>query len=135
MVEASRQSRQTRQRAQVLAAVRASGVEHPTAEAIFRRVRRDLPSISLGTVYRNLQWLTTEGVIGAMRNGERAVRYDPTPAPHDHFVCQVCGRIEDLDGDGEVPAARLRAVHRAGHEVTAHALVLYGRCRRCGGSR
>jgi Fe2+ or Zn2+ uptake regulation protein len=121
--------RTTRQLALVLAAVRAAGTEHPTAEEICRRVRRVLPRVSLGTVYRNLQRLVGDGLVGVAHLGSRVARYDPTPAAHDHFVCRSCGRVEDLVAGP--PAAGIRSLHRAGHEVTAHALVLYGRCRDC----
>jgi Fur family transcriptional regulator, peroxide stress response regulator len=121
--------RRTRQRAVVLAAVRASGVEHPTAEAVFARVRRELPRISLGTVYRNLQRLVAEGQIGVTQLNGRVTRYDPEPGGHAHFVCERCGHIEDL------PAPRwpagVQAAERAGHLVHRQSLVLHGRCARC----
>lgn len=119
----------TRQLAVVLAAVKGSGVVHPSADDVFARVRPVLPRISLGTVYRNLQRLAAEGRIGVTHVDGRAARYDPTPDGHDHFVCRRCGRIEDLPTD-EAPEG-VRAARRAGHEVSAHALVLYGRCRDC----
>jgi Fur family peroxide stress response transcriptional regulator len=125
--------RTTRQLALVLEAVQGSGIEHPTAERIFRQVRRALPNISLGTVYRNLQRLVADGRISVAPLGARVVRYDPTPGPHDHFVCQVCGRIEDVAAG--TPTVGVRAARRAGHEVKSHALVLYGRCRACRGAR
>ncbi len=121
--------RQTPQLVVVLEAVRGSGAEHPTAEQIYDRVRRLLPSISLGTVYRNLQRLVHDGEIGAAQLGARSLHYDPTPSAHDHFVCRLCGRVEDLLVDA--PAPLHRAADRAGHEVTSHTLVLYGRCREC----
>ena len=128
-MEAEARRRKTRQLALVLDAVRASGTEHPSADAIFARVRGVLPTISLGTVYRNLHRLADESRIGVLHLGDRLARFDPTPGGHDHFVCEHCGRIEDLPAtplDVEAGAAR-----RAGHQVTAHALVLYGRCRAC----
>ena len=82
--------RQTRQRRLVYEAV-ASTDTHPTAEWVFERVRRRLPRVSLGTVYRNLQLLVTEGRLKAWTRG-RTTRYDAGVMPHDHFVCQVCGR-------------------------------------------
>lgn len=121
--------RTTRQRALVLEAVRASGTGHPSAETVHARVRAALPRISLGTVYRNLQRLAAEGRIGVTYAEGRVARYDPTPAPHDHFVCRVCGEITDLAATR--PVAGLRAARRAGHLVTAHAVVLHGRCRAC----
>jgi len=121
--------RTTHQLSLVLDAVRSSGVEHPTAERVFARVRRTLPRISLGTVYRNLQKLAEEGRIGVTHLEGRITRYDPTPDPHGHFVCHACGRIDDLEAP--LPTGGLRAARRAGHLVTAHAVVLYGRCRAC----
>ena len=121
--------RTTRQLALVLDAVRASGTEHPSADRIFARVRAVLPTISLGTVYRNLHRLAAEGHIGIVHLGDRL---DPMPGGHDHFVCEQCGHIEDLPAtslDLEANAAR-----QAGHQVTGHALVLYGLCRACGTS-
>jgi Fur family transcriptional regulator, peroxide stress response regulator len=131
MATSGRQPRTTRQLALVLETVRGSGTEHPRADQVFARVRAHLPRISLGTVYRNLQRLAREGRIGVTYLEGRVTRYDPTPALHDHFVCQRCGRIDDLAAVGP-PREGLSAARRAGHEVTSHALVLYGSCRDCG---
>jgi Fe2+ or Zn2+ uptake regulation protein len=130
MAEGAREGRRaTPQLAVVLEAVRTSGTDHPTAELIYDRVRRVLPSISLGTVYRNLQRLVQEGRIGSAQLGARSLHYDPTPTPHDHFICRTCGRVEDLVLDHPEPL--LETATRAGHEVTSHTLVLYGRCQGC----
>jgi Fur family transcriptional regulator, peroxide stress response regulator len=130
MAEGVREGRRTTpQLAVVLEAVRTSGTDHPTAERIYDRVRRVLPSISLGTVYRNLQRLVQEGKIGAAQLGARSLHYDPTVTPHDHFVCRSCGRVEDLMVDTPEPLHDL--ARRAGHDVVSHTLVLYGQCRTC----
>jgi Fe2+ or Zn2+ uptake regulation protein len=121
--------RSTRQLALVLAAVQDSGPTHPTADAIWTTVRRVLPRISRGTVYRNLQRLAADGRIAIAHVGGRTVRWDPTLAPHDHFVCERCGRVDDLGS--ELPAASVAAAERSGHRVRAHATVLYGRCASC----
>ena len=128
-LEASPGRRTTRQLSLVLEAVKASGVEHPSAERVFERVRRVLPRISLGTVYRNLQRLAAEGRIGVTYLEGRVARYDPTLAGHDHFVCRLCGRVDDLSPTH--PAAGIRAARRAGHVVSSYAVLLYGRCRDC----
>jgi len=127
--ERPRGRRTTRQLALVLEAVKTSGVEHPSADRVFERVRRLLPHIGLGTVYRNLQRLAAEGRIGVTYLEGRVARYDPTPAAHDHFVCRTCGCIDDLEPSP--PGEGLAAAVRAGHVVTSHALVLYGHCSDC----
>jgi Fur family peroxide stress response transcriptional regulator len=130
MAEGVREGRRTTpQLAVVLEAVRSSGAEHPTAERIYERVRRVLPSISLGTVYRNLQRLVHEGKIGAAQLGARSLQYDPTATPHDHFVCRSCGRVEDLVAGAPEPLRD--SARRVGHDVMSHTLVLYGQCRDC----
>ena len=121
--------RTTRQLMLVLEAVQGSGTAHPSADEVFAQVRRQLPRISLGTVYRNLTRLAAEGRIGVLHADGRAARFDPTPGPHDHFLCQRCGSIDDLGTTR--PAEGWRMAHRRGHEVTAHALVLYGLCCGC----
>lgn len=131
MAEGRDSRRMTPQLAVVLDAVRTSGDEHPTAERIFDRVRKVRPSISLGTVYRNLQRLVEDGVIGAARLGARSVHYDPTPAAHDHFVCRDCGRVEDVVLDAAASLAD--TLGDRGHQITSHMLVVYGRCRVCRG--
>ena len=104
---------------------------HPSADDIYQRVRRTLPRISLGTVYRNLQRLVAEGKIRAFLLGERVARYDPMVAEHDHFICRQCGRIEDvlLERNRQVNLAPLVS---KGFTVTAHSLTIHGLCQKCG---
>ena len=127
-----RGARSTRQREAVLRAALASG-EHPTADMIYAAVRRELPRVSLGTVYRNLQRLVAEGRISLtplQDTGERSARFDPETRPHDHFVCQRCKRIHDVEREGS-GAVDLRRLEREGFQVTSHTLAVYGICPRC----
>jgi Fur family ferric uptake transcriptional regulator len=68
---------------------------HPTADEIYERVRRKLPRISLGTVYRNLQTLAEDGAIRTFSDGSRT-RYDGTLHDHHHVRCLSCGRVGDV---------------------------------------
>lgn len=103
---------------------------HPSADEIYRRVRKKLPRISLGTVYRNLQRLVEEGRIRTLLLGERVARYDPVVSNHDHFICQACGRVVDvfLERDRRV---NLTPLVRAGFAVTTHNLTVHGLCQAC----
>src|SRR5262249_10873483 len=69
---------------------------HPTAEIVHRLVRRRLPRVSLGTVYRNLRLLVAEGLAAEIQ-GPHA-RFDANMDAHHHFTCMRCGRIVDVDG-------------------------------------
>ena len=126
----ARPFRMTRQRRAILEAVRTSG-EHPTADAVYGRVRARLPKISLGTVYRNLETLARAGLIGTVGLRGRRMRFDGTLERHDHIRCVDCGKIAD------VPAACLPDLDAAarkacGFEILGHALEFQGRCRQCG---
>ena len=99
------------------------------AAFVYRRVRRRLPRVSLGTVYRNLRMLAAEGVIGE-RADPSSVRFDGNTDAHDHFTCVACHRIFDVPA---LPSAavRRRVAGRTGFEVLDQRIEFYGRCRSC----
>ena len=67
---------------------------HPTAAEIFQSVQKKLPRISLGTVYRNLEFLAEKGLIKKNEHGGRG-RYEGNLSEHYHLRCISCGRLED----------------------------------------
>lgn len=77
--------------------------DHPTAEEIHAGVRRILPSISLGTIYRNLDFLADRGEIRRIECSGKAMRFDGNVARHEHALCIGCGRIEDIECCFEAP--------------------------------
>ncbi|PYM83725.1 MAG: transcriptional repressor [Candidatus Rokuibacteriota bacterium] len=124
--------RNTRARRIVLETVRATDV-HPTAEWVFRHVRRRLPRVSLGTVYRNLRLLVREGLL-VERADAAGDRFDGNLSEHHHFTCVECGRVFDL----REPVRRtvhLRLSSRTGFEVLRHRIEFYGRCATCSSPR
>jgi len=123
--------RATRQ-LEVTYAVLRGAHDHPTAGQIFERVRRQLPRISLGTIYRNLDKLQRRGLAHAIRSESGATRYDGVVEPHDHFVCERCETVVDLSA---APAARREDIRRAGHRVRWQTTLLYGSCAACANLR
>lgn len=91
----SRASRMTVQRRMILEEVRAAR-SHPTADDVYDRVRKRLPRISLGTVYRNLEALATQGVIQRLDLSGGQRRFDHEPVPHYHVRCVECGSLADV---------------------------------------
>lgn len=87
--------RMTRQRAAIINMLLHSA-DHPTAEEIHAAVKKQLPDISIGTVYRNLQILLSEGMISEISLGRSGSRFDANRQPHSHFFCQSCGRVYDV---------------------------------------
>ena len=120
--------RATRQLGALYDALAASR-DHPTAEQLFQRVRRVLPQISLGTIYRNLDKLREHGRLRVVRLAGGEARYDAMTAAHDHFVCDHCGDVVDLPRCGLTPSAA--ALRADGYEVHWHTTALYGVCKRC----
>src|SRR5262245_42586435 len=100
---------------------------HPTATALHELVRRRLPSVSLGTVYRNLRLLVTQGLVKELA-GPHA-RFDGNVSDHHHFTCLGCGRIVDVAGSLTEPHARAlcgRVAAQAGFRVSHHCIEFYG---------
>ena len=69
---------------------------HLKADEIFTRVRQIIPSISVGTVYRNLGILHAEGTIHKITVPNSGDVYDKTPFPHGHMICQRCSKVFDV---------------------------------------
>lgn len=92
-----KKSRNTRQRAVILDILRKSESSHPTADLIYREARKVLPNISLGTVYRNLNFLCEQGQVHEIRtNTESSSRFEHDCPPHAHFHCTVCQAVHDI---------------------------------------
>ena len=70
---------------------------HPTAAEIFAGLSGELPTLSLATVYRNLEILVADGEVDEVQSGVGAARYDGNVEPHHHFNCEACGCILDVD--------------------------------------
>lgn len=125
-----RSTRQTEQRKTIYAIV-AAVKSHPTADRIYDAARRRLPAISLGTVYRNLQVLESEGKIRALNFGGRATRYDADLSDHYHFLCRGCGAIFDVEKPDGSDAHVGTLLRRRGFRATGHRLEFHGLCGAC----
>jgi len=72
---------------------------HPTMEEIYIGIREENPTISLATVYKNVNLLKEQGVVIEINIPNGKMRYDYLARPHIHLVCKSCNCIEDLDYD------------------------------------
>jgi Fur family ferric uptake transcriptional regulator len=102
---------------------------HPTADEVYAMVRKELPRISLGTVYRNLEFLSDAGALLRLDGCGSQMRFDGNVNDHDHVRCTQCGRVDDVPG---TPVA-LKKAHPSvnGYEITGHRLEYLGYCRSC----
>ena len=103
---------------------------HPTAEWVFENVREQIPHISLGTVYRNLNVLKQQGKIRELDFGEGLKRYDAFTDPHYHFVCDECGIVKDLEVPPQ-PDLNERVRNVIPGVVRTHRLDYFGLCPDC----
>ena len=87
--------RVTHQRLEVFREL-AGSEDHPSADCVFRSVRRRVPTVSLDTIYRTLNMLAEEGVIARVGALSDRARFDGNADRHHHFVCTKCGLIRDL---------------------------------------
>jgi len=121
--------RMTRQRRALLETVEAHPT-HPTADEVYRLVRRRLPHISLGTVYRNLELLAERGLLRKIEFGGGQMRFDGRTDQHYHVQCTKCGRLDDV---AITAGSRLeRSAERAtGYEIQGHRVEFVGLCGQC----
>ena len=102
----------------------ADDLTHPTAQALFDRLRPAFPTMSFATVYNTLDTLTRCGLSSALNLGG-AVRFDPNTQPHHHAVCDACGAIHDIPIEGIDHAPLI------GFKVLREQRTYRGLCDRC----
>lgn len=123
------QYRETPQRKVILEELRRMDF-HPSAEEIWERVRRRLPRISRGTVYRNLDILAATGQIQKVEARGMLKRFDPITEPHYHIRCMCCDRIVDAPMETlNAIEAKLKAM--TDFKIVGHHLEFVGLCPDC----
>lgn len=122
-------ARKSKQKEAILRVLK-STTSHPTADWVYEQVRKEIPNISLGTVYRNLKLLKQEGEILELDLASTQSRFDGNQQSHYHFRCEQCGRIFDVDEpvDKEIDE---RVAQKMGFKVSHHRLEFRGLCKDC----
>lgn len=103
---------------------------HPTADAVYTEMRREIPNISLGTVYRNLRLLKEEGEINELEPASNLSRFDGNTRLHYHFRCEKCSRVFDLN-EAYDNSLNERINRNTGFTVSSHVMEFRGICRDC----
>ena len=107
-----------------------SSKEHPTAEMVYAEVKLKMPSISLATVYRNLNSLVEMGAIRRLSMPDGPDRFDGWKGRHYHMVCDSCGCVVDVKSDALREMDRMLE-QQYGFQVRDHDLLVYGVCKQC----
>jgi Fe2+ or Zn2+ uptake regulation protein len=101
---------------------------HATAEEIYRAMNRADPRVSRATVYNNLRTLIEAGLVREMQTGGKAARFDARIQPHHHFLCERCGRLEDIEWfDLRMNGATTLGKRR----LSGYDVILRGTCEGC----
>jgi len=121
--------RKSAQREKIYEVIRASKA-HPTAQEVYARLKNEMPSLSLGNVYRNIAILLEEGRIQGGEFGSGIIRYDAVTGSHYHFVCERCGTVSDfaMPAQNHITAAARRY---SPHRLAGHTIRFYGVCADC----
>jgi len=119
----------TSQRRVMLEEIRKANI-HPTADEIYECVRKILPRISLGTVYRNLEVLCASGLIQRIGPLASQMRYDCDTENRYHLRCIRCGKVEDAP---IAPLQELDHLSDSANDFTVleHRLEFFGICPDC----
>jgi Fur family transcriptional regulator, ferric uptake regulator len=128
-----RRLKMTTQR-QVILEELAKVTSHPTAGELYDQLRKRLPHISLGTVYRNLEIMADSGMIQKLETAGTQKRFDAVVANHYHVRCMVCDRVDDVGGE------TLRGLEEkirglSDYIILGHRLEFVGMCPGCSSAR
>lgn len=100
---------------------------HLNADQIYTLAKEEMPGIALATVYNNLKFLSDHAFIRKIGVADSADFYDKSIKPHDHIICDTCGRISDINHGG-----MKKALERAiGSKITGYELNVHYVCPEC----
>ena len=109
--------------------------EHPTPELIYEQVRQRIPSISLGTIYKNVKTFLDSGVLKEVTLHHGSLRLESNMTPHHHLVCSSCKAIFDIEQSAlepvQLPAGKLPA----GFSIKQCRVEFVGECKGCQAAR
>lgn len=103
---------------------------HPSAETIYEDVKKVLPTISQGTVYKTLSILTDLGVIKELNIGNGHSRYDSNTALHINLICPICNCIKDYQSK-EIINFWENISDEIGEGITGQRFDIYKKCEDC----
>jgi Fe2+ or Zn2+ uptake regulation protein len=108
----------------------ASMHDHPSPEAVYEQVKRQIPSISLATVYKNIHTFVEHGVIREVSLHHGSARLETNMAPHHHLVCLKCRAMVDLPAD-DVEPVRMKKRAPKGFRIHRYSIEILGLCPHC----
>lgn len=119
----------SKQRNALLLLLRSTKI-HPTASWLYDHLKEDFPSLSYGTVYRNLSILADQGLIHVLHSGSTFDRFDADTTSHYHVICERCGKVEDVKMVAKT-VQEADVANASGYRIGSHRLDFFGICPDC----
>ena len=104
---------------------------HPSAEMVYADLKQQIPDLSLGTVYRNLNLFKEQGLAITVGTVKGVERFDGNTNPHVHFFCTDCGAVLDLPKIDVPQQLVSTAAGQIGGTVEQCQMTFTGLCRDC----
>lgn len=118
----------SKQRELILTALK-ENVVHPSAEYIYKILKAEHPTISLATVYRNLNKMAETGMIKKIEGLEDSDHFDHNTHEHYHLLCVKCNKIFDVPSDVAPDVCKI--VENSGFKILDHEITFRGICPEC----
>jgi len=107
-----------------------SSHEHPTAQTVYREMKKLHPTVSVATVYKTLRILKELRLVQELPLSQGETRFDSNVSPHLNVLCLQCGTVSDVN-DQTIRNVVGRAASRIKFTVTAQRFDVYGLCEKC----
>jgi Fe2+ or Zn2+ uptake regulation protein/predicted transcriptional regulator len=104
---------------------------HPTADELYSCIKKNLPRISLATVYRNLEILSEAGLIQKLQVSGRQKRFDWNPEVHNHIFCTQCQGLDNIPTPDAGATPYVGPMQEKGYCITGCRIEFFGLCPKC----
>lgn len=107
-----------------------NNVSHPSAEEIFKRVKKIYPTVSFTTIYKTLETLRDLGELRELIIDKDRKHYDPNMNAHHHVICSTCKKIHDIYDDFS-SHIKLSGAIQDDYAISGFQISFYGLCKDC----
>jgi Fur family transcriptional regulator, peroxide stress response regulator len=121
--------RKSKQR-EIIFEIISNTASHPTVNNVYKDLKKIIPYVSLGNVYRNIKILIEEGRIQLRDFGDGYEHYDAIANNHYHFICEKCGTISDFDFSVQDHVME-EAQKNTKNIIIGHTINFFGICEKC----
>lgn len=102
---------------------------HLSIKELFSKIKPTFPSISLATIYKNINFLIEKSLLKEVKLSDMESRYEITKAPHAHLVCKSCGKIKDVEFD--IKSLVKDFEEKSDFFIESNSVELSGLCKEC----